>query len=174
MSTAIGVLSFAGLSSDPWFSATLMACPSASIAFRKAGFRCPRITRHPVAEDQVEDRSDGITGCAGDRGCPFWIDTRHFDRAQEIEYADNEDERRVLEQTDIGIDDIRDRHFQRLRKYDQPHHLPIAQAYRHGPLILAPRDGLQARAYDFRHIGGRKNRDADESAHQFIGRQLLR
>src|SRR5262245_9761450 len=56
ISTAIGVLSFAGLSSDPWCSAVFIGYFLPSIAFCEASFHGARIARHAVAEDHIEDR----------------------------------------------------------------------------------------------------------------------
>ena len=106
--------------------------PAASRASTNA-----RIARHAVAEDQIEDRGEGIAGGAGHRRRPFRIDARRLDGHQEIEDADDEHQRRVLEQADGGVDDVRDGDLQRLRQDDEPHHLPVAQAHRHRGLILA-------------------------------------
>src|SRR5215813_2132544 len=89
-----------------------------SIGFCETGLHGARITRHAVTEDQIEDCGHRIAGCTGNWGRPFGIDARHFDRAQEIEYADNEDQRGVLEQADISVHDVWYRHFERLRQDD--------------------------------------------------------
>src|SRR5215831_15508293 len=90
----------------------------APAAFCKTGLGRPRITRHAITEYNVKDRSDGVASRTGNGGRPFRVDARHFDRAQKIEYPDNENEGRVLEQADTRVDDVRYGHAQRLRKND--------------------------------------------------------
>src|SRR5215471_7904156 len=128
------VLSFAGLSSGPLFSTTLIGCPwgysSAPLGLRKTGFHRASVTRHSITENQVEDCCDRIAGRAGDWRGPFGIDACHFDCTQKVEDADDKDERRVLKQADIGVDNVRDSHSQRLWQDDQSHSLPVAQANR--------------------------------------------
>src|SRR5512139_557940 len=122
-SMAVAVLSLPGLSSCPEFPSAVMRVPSPPVAFGKTSLHGASIARHSVAEDQIKDCGDRVAGRACDRGRPFRIDARHLDRAQEIEDADDENQRRVLEQTDIGVDDVRDRYFHRLRQNNKAHHL---------------------------------------------------
>ena len=93
-----------------------------------------------------------------------------LDGLQEIEDADDEDQRGVLEQADVGVDDVRDGDLQRLRQDDQPHRLPIAEADRHRAFVLALRDRLQAGAHHLGHVGRGEQRDADQRAQQLVGR----
>src|ERR1700742_212776 len=102
MSTATGVESLVG---EPEFAAVAMTLISMSVAPGKAGFGRARIARHGVAEGQVKHGGNRIAGRAHHRRCPFRIDARDFDGAQQIENADDEDQGRVLEQADIGVDD---------------------------------------------------------------------
>ena len=60
--------------------------------------------------------------------------------------------------------------LQRLRQDDQPHHLPVAEAERHGAFVLALRDRLQAGAHHLRHVGRGEQRDADQRAQQLVRR----
>src|SRR6187401_326716 len=153
-STAVSVLSRPGLRSEPEFSSAVMCCcPSPPATLGETRFHCASIARHAVAEDQIKNGGDRIAGRAGDRRCPLRIDAGHLDRAQEIENTHDEDQRRILEQPYIGVDDIRDRHRQRLRQDDETRHLRIAETDGHGPFVLASRNGLQAGAHDLRHIG---------------------
>src|SRR4029078_7620642 len=172
-STAVSVRSRPGLRSDPEFSSAVMCCLSPPATFGKTRFHRASIARHAVAEDQIKNGGDRIAGRAGDRRCPLRIDAGHLDRAQEIENTYDEDQRRILEQPNIGVDDIRDRHCQRLRQDDEARHLRIAETDGHGTLVLASRDSLQAGAHDLRHIGGCKDRDTDQRAHQLVGGILL-
>src|SRR5476649_1608011 len=97
-STATSVLSGVGL--RPGFAAVCSAIPSPSMPFAggEPGFDEPRIARHAVAEDQIEDRREGIARGAGHRRYPVWIAAPRLDGHQEIEDADDEDQRGVLEQ----------------------------------------------------------------------------
>src|SRR3954451_9779797 len=99
-STATSVLS--GVGFRPGFAAVCSAIPSPSalVAGGEPGFDEPRIARHAVAEDQIEDRGEGIAGWAGHRCYPGRVAPRRLDSHQEIEDADDEDERGVLEQAD--------------------------------------------------------------------------
>ena len=103
------------------------------------------VARHAVAADEVEQRGKCIAGDAGDRRRPMRIGARRFDGAQKIENADDEDERRILEQPDERIDDIRQRHPQRLRQDDKRHHAPIAAARAPAPPRIGRAASRQAR-----------------------------
>src|SRR5581483_7464151 len=108
-STATAVLSLVGLMR----LVSLIASPF--LAGGQPRFHGPRIARHAVAERQVEHRRHRVAGGRGHRRCPFRIDARHFDGAQEVEDADDEHQCRILEQADIGVDDVRDGDLERLR-----------------------------------------------------------
>src|SRR5690242_19311617 len=75
-------------------SASLIARSSSLASLRQPRFHRARVTRHAVAEDQIDDRRDGITRGRGRRRRPFRIDARDLDRMQEIEDANDVDERR--------------------------------------------------------------------------------
>ena len=137
-------------------------------------FHVARVTRHQIAAEKIEDGGEGVAGGAGQRRRPFRIDARGLDGAQEIENTDDEDERGVLEQRDIAVDDIGNGDAQGLRQNDQPHHLPIAEPDRLRALILSARDRLQAGAHHLRHIGGCEQGDADQRAQQFVRRPGIR
>src|SRR5882672_2911594 len=67
-STATSVLSGVGL--RPGFVAAVCCAipsPSAPVAGGEPGFDEPRITRHAVAEDQIEERGEGIAAGTGYR-----------------------------------------------------------------------------------------------------------
>src|SRR6185295_13234945 len=108
-STAVSVLSRPGLRCDPEFSSAVMCCPSPPATFGETHFHCASIARHAVTEDYIKNGGDRVAGRAGDGCCPFRIDAGHLDCPQKIEDAHDEDQGRVLEQTYIGVDDIRDR-----------------------------------------------------------------
>ena len=79
-----------------------------------------------------------------------------------------------LNSADEGIDDVRQRDAQRLRQDDQPHHAPIGQAQRPRRLVLAARDGGEAAAHHLRHVGGSKQRNADQRANKLVRRKAFR
>src|SRR3954452_11699863 len=165
-STATSVLRGVGL--RPGIAAVCGAIlfSSGSVAGGEPGLDEARITRHAVAEDQIEHRCEDIAGGAGYRCYPGWIAARRVDGRQEIEDADDEDERGVLEQADGGVDDVRDGDFQGLRQNDEPHHFPVAQADRHRGLVLALWDRGQSCAHHLGHISRRKQRHADQRTQQ--------
>src|ERR1700732_2888885 len=74
--------------------------PSVPAAANHSHFHPPRVARHAIAEHEVEQRGKGSAGNAGVQRRPFRIAARSFNRAQKIENADDEDESRVLEQSD--------------------------------------------------------------------------
>src|SRR4051794_22925567 len=79
----------------------------ASVALGKPRLDAFGVARHAVAEDEIEHGGERVSGRTRRRRRPFRIDARDFDRAQEIEDADDHDQCRVLEQADVGIDDVR-------------------------------------------------------------------
>ena len=83
--------------------------------------RCDR-----VAEREVDERNEHQ---ALDVELPPLDVTRgEPNRAEQIEQADDDDEARVLEESDEGIDHRRDHELQRLRQDDEPHLVPVAQS----------------------------------------------
>src|SRR5579885_516768 len=102
MSTATALASRAGLPTAE-SSSVLMRPASSFVALAQARLGRASVARHAVAEDQIEHRGDGVARRRGHRRRPFRIDARHLDRVQQIEDADDGDERRVLEQADIGV-----------------------------------------------------------------------
>src|SRR6478752_2838074 len=121
MSTATPVRSGAGLSA----SCSGIKVPSPPVARRKTVLDETCVARHAEAEDQVEDRGKDKAARRGHRRCPERVDPRRLDGHQEIEDADDENKRRVLEQPNGGVDDIWDGDFQRLRQDHEPHGLPV-------------------------------------------------
>src|SRR5215211_4348341 len=130
------------------WSIAIDPCLSAPVGARQPRFHVPGVTRHHVAADEIEYCGEGIAGRARHRRRPDRVDARRLDCLEEIEDADHEYQRRVLEQADIGVDDVRDRDLQRLRQDDEAHHLRIAQAHRHGAFVLPLGDRLQAGAHN--------------------------
>ena len=116
-----------------------------------------RIARHAEAEDQDRrsrrrrSRSSTVVGVAQFGSMRAASMVRRKSKMPTMS-----DQRRVLEQADEGVDDVRDDDLQRLRQDDEPHHLPVAEAERHGALVLALRDGLQAAAHHLGHVGRRR------------------
>src|SRR6185312_7530081 len=141
-STAIGV--FKRLRFSAMATASLILRSLSIAVLGEARFHRARVARHAVAEHEIEGRAEGVAGRRGHRRRPFRVDARHFDRVQQIENANDGNERGVLEQADIGVDDVRDGDAQRLRQDDVAHHQRIAQADRHRAFELALRDRLQA------------------------------
>src|SRR5262245_4048177 len=103
-STATSVFSGAGFK----LAGAVAMASSSPVARGEAGFDDARVTRHPVAEDQIEDGCKRIAGGAGDWRRPLRIDARRLQGLEEIEDANDKHQRRVLEQADVGVDDVRD------------------------------------------------------------------
>src|SRR5579872_2970566 len=101
-----------GAAGRVWSARSSMTFPSAPGGAGEPRFHAARIARHAIAADEVEERCKGVAGDGDIWRRPFGVGPRRFDRAQKIENADHEDERGILEQTDDGIDDVRQRHAQ--------------------------------------------------------------
>src|SRR3954454_3045887 len=114
-----------------------MILASALVAGREPALHEQRVARHPETEGPEDQRRHEIAGGGGLRGGPFRIGEAGVDNAEDIENADDRDERRILEQADEAVDDPWDDDLERLRQYDQAHHLPITEAERACRFVLA-------------------------------------
>src|ERR1043165_6190050 len=137
-STATSVLDGAGFSAiSPSSCSPCRLSPLSLVTSGKPRLDHAGVARHAVAEDQIEDRGEGIAAGAGHRRRPGRIGPRRLEGLEEIEDADDEHQRGVLEQRDGGIDDVGDGDAQRLRQHDQPHGPPVAEPDRGGGFDLA-------------------------------------
>src|ERR1051326_510686 len=116
---------------------------SAPVGPGQARLGVPRVTRHRIAEREIEDRGNDVAGRARHRRRPFRIDARGLDGPQQIEHADDRYQRRILEQPDVGVDDVGDGDLQRLGQDDEAHHVPVTEPDRHRALVLPLGDRLQ-------------------------------
>src|SRR6202022_1674652 len=100
------------------------------------------VARHEEAEAEIDrrDKDVGLDGIAA----PIGVGQCSIGGAKEIEQANDQDERGVLEGADKIVDQGRDHQRQSLRQHDEAGPPPIAQPQRNRPLRLAPRDRLQA------------------------------
>jgi hypothetical protein len=87
---------------------------------------------------------------------------------QQVEDADDQHQRGVLEEADEGVDQRRDDQFQRLGQHDQKCLLPVRQAKRVGGLALPLGERLQAGADHFGEVGGGEQNDRDLRAQQLV------
>ncbi|QTK78568.1 6-Pyruvoyl-Tetrahydropterin Synthase [Agrobacterium tumefaciens] len=145
------------------FERPLSFMPGVEVPFHEQ-----RITRHAEAEDPEYEACEDIARHGGNGGRPVRIRLVECDDTEQVEHADDRDQRRVLEQPDEGVDDARNDELQRLWQYDQPRLLPVVQAERIRSFILSLRNGLQAAADHFRHIGGGEQRHADQRAQELV------
>src|SRR3569623_19105 len=103
------------------------------------------VTRHGEAEHPIDLGAERI---ALDLGAePVGVPRARADDVQEVVEADDRHQRGVLRQADEVVDDAGNGDAQGLRQDDEPHHLPIAEAHRHGAFVLALRQGLQPAAH---------------------------
>ena len=128
------------------------------------------VARHEEAEDEVDHRGEDVG--LDVEALPLRVGERRLGGAEQVEEADDDDQRGVLEHADEGVDQRRDHHRQRLRQHDQPG----ASANSRGPSasaasILALRDRLQAAADDLGEIGGGEQDERDLRAQQLVDRQ---
>ena len=113
-------------------------------------------------------------GLVVDLAEPVRIGLQQARLAEDVEQADDDDQRGVLEEADEGVDDAGDRDLERLRQDDEPHRLPVAEAHRLAGLVLPIGDRLQPAADHLGHVGGREHRDDDHHPDQLIQRDLGR
>src|SRR6056297_658803 len=105
---------------------------------------------------------------------PGGIGHRRLNRSKNIEQADDQHQRGVLEQGNEGIHDARNDHLQSLRQDDQPRLAPVPQPQSIGGLVLASRNGLQTTANYLSHVGGLPQCYADQGTGQFFEVHTLR
>src|SRR3954462_6954663 len=127
-----------------------------------------RVTRHPEAEDEIDDAGESKAGEQRRRRRPDRIGERGAQLSEQIEQRDDRNQRGILEQADEAVDQVRDDVAQRLRHYDQRRGLAPGQAERARRLALPARDRLQAAADVFSLVGAGEQRDPDQGTHQSI------
>src|ERR1051325_10508313 len=124
------------------------------------------VARHEKAEAEVDRGGEHVS--LGREALPGGVGQRGVDRAEQVEEADDDDQRGVLEGADEAVDQRRDHHRQGLRQHEQPGAPRIAQPERVGRLDLPFRDRLQPAAHDLREIGGGEQDDRDLRPQQLV------
>src|SRR5216683_1450622 len=124
------------------------------------------VARHRVAEAEIDEGGEQVD-LAGETG-PVGIDQRLVGGVEEVEDADDQHQRGVLEEADEGVDQRRDHHAQRLRQDDQRGLLHVVQAHRVGRLELALGQRLQAAADDLGDVGAGEQDDGDLGAQELV------
>src|SRR5882762_10839167 len=143
--------------------------PQAAAAdVQSAALQSPAVQRHREAEREVDQRREEIGLDAVP--APRRILQRHLDRLQQVEQADDDDERGVLEEADDGVDQRRYRDAQRLRQDHGAGPLPVSQAERIRRFILLFWNRLQSAAHDLRQVGGGEEGQRDLRAQQLVDR----
>src|SRR5262245_60152539 len=84
------------------------------------------VARHCEAADKVDQCDEQIAFEI--EAAPIRIGERELQRTGELVQADDNDERRILEQADESIDNGRHHRPQRLRQHDLALRLPVRQA----------------------------------------------
>ena len=135
--------------------------------------RLIEVARHAEADHEEEQRRQQ-EGLVIDLAEPVLVGLQQARLAEDVEQADDDDQRGVLEQADEGVDDAGDRDLQRLRQDDQAHRLPVAQTHRLARLVLPLGNRLEAAADHLRHVGRREQRDDDHDPDELIERDLAR
>src|SRR5215813_9061605 len=92
------------------------------------------VARHREAEAEVDEGGEQVDLAREAR--PVGIDQRLVGGVQEVEDADDQHQRGVLEEADEGVDQRRDHHAQGLRQDDQRRLLHVVEAHRVGRLEL--------------------------------------
>src|SRR5580704_13371880 len=120
------------------------------------------VARHRETEAEIDEGGEQVD-LAGEAG-PGGVDERLVGAVQEVEDADDQHQRRVLEEANEGVDQGRDHHAQRLRQDDQQGLLHVVEAHRVGGLELALGQRLQAAANDLGDVGAGVQDDGDLGA----------
>ncbi|KAG1648403.1 hypothetical protein GQR58_029853 [Nymphon striatum] len=124
---------------------------------------------HGVGANEVDDR---------DEEQAFFTNAQEFSLvrnhiasdAQEVEDADDCQQRRFLEGSDDLADQRRNRYSQALRKHDEDRALHGGETERIAGLVLATADGLKTTTHVLGQIGGREEHETNRDGRQ--GRQL--
>src|SRR5262249_33273138 len=110
------------------------------------------VAGHAEAADEEDDRREDVALLG--EAQPGGILERLIHRTEQVDEADDGDQRGILEQVDDVVDDARHNDTQSLRQCHEQLHLPPSQAKRIGGLLLLDRNALQTAAYGLGHIGG--------------------
>src|SRR5690554_9564 len=133
------------------------------------------IARHGETERPEDNGGKQVTSGCRVGGLPLQRGVIFgFDGFEQVFHAHDVDQRGVLEERDEAVHDTGDHMLERLRKDDEVHPLPIAQAQRCSGLILATRNGLQASAHHFGQIRRGEQGDAHQGPQQFVHGHALR
>ena len=103
-----------------------------------------------VTEDEVDGGDEDVDFDA--EPDPPGVGDDRLGRAEQIEQPDDGDERRVLEETDEGADERRDRDPQRLRQHDEEHRAPEPQSNARGRFVLPGGHRVEPGANHLREI----------------------
>src|SRR5438309_2020660 len=135
---------------------------------QSAALQSPAVQRHREAEREVDQRREEIGLDAV--SAPRRILQRHLDRLQQVEQADDDDQRGVLEEADDGVDQRRHRDAQCLRQDHRAGLLPVSQAHSIRRFILLLWNRLQSAAHYLRQVGGGEEDQRDLRAQQLVDR----
>src|SRR5215813_3130786 len=124
------------------------------------------VARHREAEAEIDE--GGEDGDLAREARPVGIDQRLVGGVEEVEDADDQHQRGVLEEADEGVDQRRDHHPQRLRQDDERGLLHVAQPERVGRLELSLGQRLQAAPDDLGDIGAGEQDDGDLGAQELV------
>src|SRR3954468_6083721 len=105
------------------------------------------VLRHEEAEDEVDQRHEQVRLLV--EAAPRRVGQRRLRCAHQVEQADDDHQRRVLEEADESIDQQRNGDRQGLRQDDLTGLLPIAEAKAVGRLVLPLGNRLKAGTDDF-------------------------
>src|SRR5688572_27641679 len=153
-------------SRSAWNEANHLLTLISSIIGASFAFKAPAVARHGGAERKVHQRDENVRFDA--EPGPRRLVERDLDRRQQVEQADDQHQRSVLEEGDEGVDQRRHRDAQRLRQDDEVRAAPVRQRERLRRVVLAARDRLQAAADHLGEVGGGEQDDRDLRAQQLV------
>src|SRR3712207_640270 len=124
------------------------------------------VLRHGEAEHEVDGAHRQVDLHA--EALPRRLDDGRLARRQQVEDADDEHQRGVLEEADEGVHQRRDHQAQRLGQDDEARLLPVGQAERVRRLVLALGQCLQPAAHHLREVGSGEEDDGDLRPQQLV------
>src|SRR5690606_16312688 len=130
------------------------------------------VTGDRKAENKIDEGDEQVG--FGAEAPPGGIGHGRLGRLRQVEDADDDDQRGILEQGDENADQRRNDHLQRLRQYDFTHLLPIAQADGIRALVLALGYGLQTAAHRFGDVRRGKQDDGDLRTQELVDAEAFR
>src|SRR5262249_27260368 len=106
ISTAISPPARLGATASGLSSTALIVVPSAPLADAEPALDPGGVARHRIAAHEIDQRRERVATRAGHRRRPHRVGAGGLDRLEEVEDADEEHQRGILEQRHVAVDDV--------------------------------------------------------------------